>query len=169
MIKEEVILHRLNIQKLGEQKYFQIELPKDTDHIIGIETGVFRYTSGSFAFFGGSLINDPGGDPIDPSFKVSYNDPVGRLTLQTTEGIIYQEEVKKEDKNCKWADFTQTLNEGFFDQYSHGRRRFEDSIMIKTCLPMIEGYYKDTWGVHYSYHVEYDLLIYIWIEKNFSK
>jgi hypothetical protein len=169
MIKEEVIIHRDHIQKSGEQKYFQIDLPKDTFQIIGIETGVFRYTSGTVAPYGGIPINDPGGDPIDPAFKVSYNDPIGKLTLQTTEGLIYQGEVRQEDKNSKWADFSQVLNDGFFDQYSHGKKRYEDSINIKTCIPMIEGDYKDSWALHYNYHIEYELLVYIWIEKSLSK
>src|SRR5688572_26902766 len=115
MIREEVILHKEYIKKFGEQKYFQIDLPKDTSHIIGIETGVFRYSTGSFAYYTGTPI-DPPNDPTDPSFKISYNDPIGRITLQTMEGIIYQGEVRQEDKNSKWADFSQILNEDIFDQ-----------------------------------------------------
>ena len=175
MIKEEVILHRELIQKLGEQKYFQIELPKDIKGIIGIETGVFRYVSGETqsgytASYGAHPASDPDNDPLDPSFKISFNDPVGRLTLQAQEspGIIYQKEVRQTDKNWKWADFTQQFYDGFFDQYSHDRKRYEDVVILDLCTPTIEGHYKDSWGEHYSYHVEYELHIYIWIEKKYK-
>ena len=168
MTREEVIVYKEYIKKFGEQKYFQIDLPKDTGHIIGIETGAFRYSTGPFANYTGTLI-DPSDDPTDPSFKISYNDPIGRLTLQTTEGVIYQGEVMQEDKNSKWADFSQILNEGFFDAYSHGRKRHEDSISVKTCIPIIEGHYKDSWASHYNHHIEYGLLIYIWTEKTILK
>jgi hypothetical protein len=170
MIKEEVIVHRERIQKLGEQKYFQIELPRDVKRIIGIETGAFRYASGQITSFGGNPAEDPQDDPLDYLFKISFNDPIGRLTLQTQEspGIIYQGEVRQTDKNWYWADFTQALYEGFFDQYSHDRKRYEDVVTCDLCTTAIEGHYKDSWGEHYSYHVEYDLLIYIWIEKKYE-
>lgn len=175
MIKEEVILHREAIKKLGEQKYFQIQLPNDIERIIGVETGVFRFVSGETdsgytANFGGHPASDPDGDPIDSSFKISFNDPIGNLTLQATEnpGIIYQKEIRQTDKNSRWADFTQWVNEGFFDQYTHDRKRYEDVVISNLCTPILEGFYKDSWGDHYSYHVEYELLIYIWIEKKFK-
>lgn len=175
MIKEEAILHRELINKLGEQKYFQIHLPKDIERIIGVETGVFRYASGETetglnANFGGHHASDPEIDPIDPSFKISFNDPIGNLTLQATEnpGIIYQKEVRQTDRNSKWADFTQSVNDEFFDQYSHDRKRYEDVVISNICTPILEGFYKDCWGDHYSYHVQYQLLIYIWIEKKFK-
>ena len=175
MIKEEVILHREAIKKLGEQKYFQIQLPKDIERIIGVETGVFRYASGETeiglaANFGGHPASDPDFDLLDPPFKISFNDPIGSLTLQTTEnpGIIYQKEVWQTDKNSKWTDFTQLLNDDFFGQYSHDRKRYEDVVISNLCTPMLEGFYKDSWGDHYSYHVEYELLIYLWIEKKFK-
>jgi hypothetical protein len=166
MMKEEIIRHREYIEKLGQQKYFQIELPFDVKRIIGIETGVFRYAS-NIALFGGNLAEDPASDPIEPQFKIGFNDPVGSLVLQTTDkpGIIYQGEIRQTDFNCKWADFTMGLYADLFDQFSHDRKRYEDVIITDLCTPRINGYYKDCWGEHYSYQVEYELLIYLWIEK----
>lgn len=166
MIREEIILHREYIEKLGQQKHFQLELPIDVKKIIGIETGVFRYGS-SMALFGGNPAEDPQSDPLDPLFKISFNDVVGKLTLQTQDfpGVIYQSDVRQTDKNTKWADFTQTLYDGLFDQFSHDRKRHENTIAIDLCKQSIEGFYKDCWGEHDSSHVEYELLIYLWIEK----
>jgi hypothetical protein len=166
MIREEIILHREYIEKLGQQKHFQVKLPIDVKRIIGIETGVFRYAS-SNSIFGGNPAEDPQSDPLDPLFKISFNDPIGKLTLQTQDfpGIIYQADVRQTEKNFKWADFTQTLYDGLFDQYSHDKNRFENTIAVDLCKQVIEGHYRDSWGEHQSYHIEYELLIYLWIEK----
>ncbi len=176
MINEEVIIHREYIQKLGEQKYFQIALPVDTKKIIGIETGTFRYSSGAtqsgfIAYFGGNPIIEPPDDPLDPPFKIGCNDVIGRLSLQTQEypGAFFQSEVRQKDKNWKWADFTPELNPAVFDQYSHDRKRYEANVKVDICTPTIEGHYKDSWAAHYNYHIVYDLLIYIWIEKVSTK
>jgi hypothetical protein len=166
MMKEEIILHREYIQKLGQQKHFQIELPFDIKRIIGIETGVFRYATG-IALYGGNPAEEPASDPIEQLFKISYNDPVGSLTLHTSDkpGIIYQGEIKQTDFSSKWADYSMGLYGDLFDQFSHDRKRYEDVFIADLCTPRINGYYKDCWGEHYSYHVEYELLIYLWIEK----
>jgi len=166
MMKEEIILHREYITKLGEQKYFQIELPQDINKIIGIETGVFRYGTTN-ALYGGNPAEYAGSDPLDPLFEIVFNDPIGSLSLQAQDhpGIIYQGVARQEDWNWKWADFTQALYNGIFDQYSHDRKRHEDIILTDFCTTKITGHYKDSWGSHYSNHVEYDLLIYLWIER----
>ena len=166
MIREEIILHREYIQKLGEQRHFKMALPQDVKRIIGIETGVFRYAS-SNALFGGNAAEDPQSDPLDPIFKISFNDPVGRLTLQTQNfpGTIYQSDIRQTEKNWRHVDFTQTLYDGLFDQFSHDGKRHENTILIDLCKQDVEGFYKDCWGEHQGYHVEYELLIYLWIEK----
>ncbi|MGC4036078.1 MAG: hypothetical protein QM764_08955 [Chitinophagaceae bacterium] len=176
MNKEEVIIHKLNVTRLLQPLYFQVTLPADTERIIGIETGAFRKRSGVtasdlYAYFGseGSFSEfEYDGTIITPTlFTIKKTDTIGRLTLYSpaSKDVFYQEEVKQEDSAFKFADFTQFGIETF-GQWSHNTKRYETNISVKNCSPVIEGYYKDSWGFLYNYHVIYELNIYIWIKKD---
>jgi hypothetical protein len=173
VIKEEVIIHTENIQRLFQSAYFQIRLPKDTDRIIGIETGAIRKISGATSSGMEAYLNDynnarhagPGID-YDDLFTITKTETIGRLTLHSpaSTDIFFQDEVRQQDISPKYADFSQYTE--LFNQWTHGRKRYETDVKVKNCSPVIEGHFTDSWGKFYNYHVIYQLNIYIWIEKN---
>ena len=164
MINEEVIIHSVEIKKLPEQKYFQVQLPADTKRIIGVETGAFRKMTGQNAFYS-SIVYDPPDDPILPLFRINRNETIGRLTLHSSSlsKPFYHDEVRQQDTNWKYGDFT--FDDPAFGQWSHDRKRYEVNVDMQDCSPVIECHYRDRWGMFWNCHVEYQLNIYIWIEK----
>lgn len=169
MTREEAIVHSIEINRMGQSNYFQVELPSDTTRIIGVETSAIRKESGETSSellfpFGAYLPIDPI-DDVDPPFVIHKTETIGRLTLQSpdTGGIFFQDDVKQKDISSKYADFTQYP--AVFDQWSHDRKRHETSIKVSSCSKLVEGHFKDSWGALYNYHVIYQFNIYIWIEK----
>ncbi len=169
MIREEAILYSTDIIRYGQSCYFQVELPSDTQKIIGVEVTAIRKSSGAtssdmFFFFGSFEPNVPVAE-IDSLFKILKTETIGRLTLHIPEtgGVFYQDDIRQKDISSKYADFTQYPVQ--FGQWSHDRKRYETNINVSTCSKLVEGHFKDTWGALYSYHVIYQLNIYIWIEK----
>jgi hypothetical protein len=160
MVKQEVILHTEIIERLGQVKYFQIDLPRDVEKIIGVESGGFR-ESASAAPGDYSIA----GDPIDPLFRIARVETIGRLTLQISDSanIFFQEEVRQKNVSAKYGDYTQGPDA--FDQWSHDSKRHESEVNIRGCSPVIEGQFKDSWGLLENADVHYHLNIYIWIEK----
>ena len=167
MIKQEAIVHTERIRRLGDQRYFQINLPEDTDKITGIELSAFRTSSDGTSGSGVLLLRRYAPEPThDPLFTIDKNVIIGRLTLQSLSkaGIFFQDEVRQKDANWKWADYAALYPS--FDQWTHTAKRHEVEVAVAPCTPVIEGYYKDSWGVQSGYNIEYELNIYIWIEKN---
>ena len=169
MTREEAIVHTIEINRLGQSSYFQVELPSDTTKIIGVETSAIRKASGAsssdlFFYFGSFTPIIPIAD-VDPPFVIHKTETVGILTLQSpdTGGIFFQGDVRQKDISSKYADFTQYP--AVFGQWSHDRKRHETSINVSSCSKLVEGHFKDTWGALYSYHVIYQFNIYIWVEK----
>lgn len=144
--------------------YFQIALPADASRITGVQTAATRFSDSppvtTFSLF---VSVPPPVATIDPLFIIEKNHTIGRLTLQTPGGIFYQEDVRQEDWNTNQADFMKT--DLFLPQVELGRRYAKNTISITACSPVIEGFYKDSWGVFDTLSIGYTLSIYIWIEK----
>jgi hypothetical protein len=158
MIIQEVITHRLLIERMGERRHFQISLPRDTSRIIGVEYGTLEKD--------GVIL--PGGGPvpaISDYFKVKASKIIGRLTLKTTsaEGLFFQGDLV-EDRNS-------TLHEivaGVAWQpkpWTHGSKREETSFLINTPMRFVDGMFEDRYGIGEYQILTYQLGLFLWIEK----
>lgn len=161
-MREEVIVHKEYFDRLGQLKYFQIEILRDTESIIGVEVGAIRQGS-TETISPFRMPGDP--DPVEEIFRIENADTIGRLSLQisATTDVFFQCEVRQSDVSSKWADFT--LYPDVFGQWSHDRKRYETEVNVKNCSPLIEASFKDSWGRFEEKDVYYWLIIYIWIEK----
>ncbi|MBS1577392.1 MAG: hypothetical protein JST09_18995 [Bacteroidetes bacterium] len=161
MIKEEAIVQTLSGNRIGEIKDVQIQLPNDTKSIIGLEYG-------AIGFSGVPLPNpfrEVGPEETDPSFIISANKVIGKLSLQSAgnESLFYQGNLI-EDRNAY-------LNEGIATvlwqpaQWSHSRKREELAFNIESNASFIEGFFQDSWGKDEYESLSYSLHLYLWIEK----
>jgi hypothetical protein len=101
----------------------------------------------------------------DPLFTIKNNEKVGMLSLQSPDktDIFLQAEVFREDGNLGFADFLyRSVETG---EWMRGKKRFSTDVLITTASPILEAYYKDSWGDFYGSDVSYQLNIYVWIEK----
>lgn len=164
MMQEEVIVTNLSITKPGEVKNFQIRLPHDTSRIIGVEFGAIRTF---YAEIGDYVDPEWWAFPNtnDPLFQVKPNKTFGEFTLQTlgVENIFYRDELKNKDSNIFWADFSKpALNQ--FQEWTHFNRK-EEVVVDVDGNTIVEGCYKDRWGIINTLIVRYTLHFYLWIEK----
>lgn len=164
MMKEEVIVTRIAITSPGEVRNFQVNLPADTRRIIGVELGAFR------AFYAQTgNYYDPEwwsfSNANDPLFQVKPSKTVGDCTLQTPgiENIFFRGEMKDKDSNVFWTDFTRPLMNQF-SEWTHSRRREAMELNVDG-NSIVEGCFKDQWGVLNALFVSYTFHIYLWIEK----
>lgn len=124
-----------------------------------------------FASGTGSCGNEPPPPPpptlvdYDPLFTISNNEKAGKISLQSPDrtDLFFQAEIFREDRNINFGDFTySTISIG---EWIKGRKRVATDILITTKSPILEAYYKDSWGQYYNRDVSYQLNIYVWIEK----
>jgi hypothetical protein len=124
-----------------------------------------------FASGTGSCGNEPPPPPPPPQaeydqlFRINNNEKAGKLSLQSPDitDIFFQAEIFREDKNINYADFSYSPLE--IGEWIRGRKRISTDVLIRTVSPILEAYYKDSWGEFYGRDVSYQLNIYIWIEK----
>lgn len=101
----------------------------------------------------------------DPLFMIVQNERAGTLSLQSPDvtDIFLQCEAWRQDKNINYGDFSY---EGQMQgEWLKGRKRISTDVSITTASPILEAYYKDSWGLYYNKDVSYGLNIFIWYEK----
>ena len=131
-----------------------------------VDTQHSFYASGS-----GSCDNAPPPPPppavvqYDQLFRINNNEKAGKLSLQSPDktDIFYQAEVYREDRNINFGDFTYCPLE--IGEWKRGRKKIATEILMGTASPILEAYYKDTWGVFYGKDISYQLNIFVWMEK----
>jgi hypothetical protein len=124
-----------------------------------------------FASGSGSCGNEPPPPPppttieYDQLFRINNNEKAGKLSLQSPDitDIFFQSEVFREDRNINFGDFTYSPIE--IGEWIRGRKRIGTDVLITTGSPIVEAYYKDSWGMFYNRDVSYQLNIYLWMEK----
>ncbi|TMI89758.1 MAG: hypothetical protein E6H08_16005 [Bacteroidetes bacterium] len=124
-----------------------------------------------FASAIGSCGNEPPPPPppaqpeYDQLFRINNNEKAGKLSLQSPDitDIFFQAEIFREDRNINYADFSYSPLE--IGEWIRGRKRIASDVLIGTVSPILEAYYKDSWGEFYGRDVSYQLNIYVWIEK----
>ena len=107
--------------------------------------------------------------PVQPQydllFRVNNNEKAGKLSLQSPDetDIFFQTDVFREDRNINFGDFSYSPIE--IGEWIRGRKRIATDVLITTASPILEAYYKDSWGEFYGRDISYQLNIYVWIEK----
>lgn len=101
----------------------------------------------------------------DPLFTIVNHERAGVLSLQSPDAtdIFYQCEAWRQDKNINYGDFS--FPDDVQGEWLKGRKRNANEVAIATASPILEAYYKDSWGVYYNKDVSYGLNIFIWYEK----
>lgn len=103
----------------------------------------------------------------DPLFTIKNNEKIGIVSLQSPDAtdIFFQCEAFREDKNIGFGDYT--MSGEVNGEWLRGKKRLATEIVIETQSPILEAYYKDTWGEYYGKDLNYQFNIIIWYEKNF--
>ena len=170
MMKEGVIITKINIKRQGERKHFQIKLPKDTKFIIGIEYGgrlISRSEAIKFvaAPQAASAMELPPTGTVDERSKTFFkrNQLIGELKLQSSEesNWFYSTDVFGADANLKYGDFS---NARFnVNDYTHGNKRSEEIVKVDAESTIIQGWYLDALGKTLKVDINYEVTIYVWI------
>jgi hypothetical protein len=170
ILKEQVIVEVVEIEKPGEYKNFQIELPKNTKQIIGVETGI-KIVSTAASSSGvivevaeRTLRRYPDPTEYDTAFEIKKNPVAGILTLQSLckENIFSRNDVYDYDRNIAYADFSFS---GAVKHWTHCKRREELAVNVDGKSRVVEGYYKDLLGRAGLLVVKYNVYVSLWIEK----
>lgn len=101
----------------------------------------------------------------DPLFKIVRNERAGVLSLQSPDAtdIFYQCDAWRADNNINYGDFS--MPEELPGEWLKGRQRIAPEVSITTASPIIEAYYKDSWGIYYDQDISYGLNIFLWFEN----
>jgi hypothetical protein len=101
----------------------------------------------------------------DPLFTILRNERAGVLSLQSPDAtdIFYQCDAWRMDNNINYGDFT--LKDEMAGEWLKGQNRIAPEVLITTASPILEAYYKDSWGVYYDKDLSYGLNIFIWFEN----
>jgi len=178
---QDVIIQQLNITKLGEQHYFQINVPRSAEAIVGVEVG---------AFINQSLIGQNNTAPN--RFFIKRNRVIGEVRLQMPNqaNFFYSSEIVSEDKNIATDDIPsfRSTNNGRISyrrslnnpppppprilnnplksfQHTHGYRKELDEIL--TCNErIIYGCYKDIIAKSTQVDLNYTIHVYIWYQED---
>jgi len=96
---------------------------------------------------------------------VQPNKSIGRLSLQSpgSESVFFE--------NTLLDNRNQVLNEGISSislqpfEWTHSRKREEISFSVDNNTRFIEGFFQDSFGVDEYESLQYNLHLYLWIEK----
>ena len=183
-MKERVIIKRVRITKKGELQYFQIRLPRDAEHIIGIETGLSRTGKGFSEFVrdGGYRaapaqavaaavpaikVPVPVPAPVNRGFPIRFRRDalIGELKLQSLEkaNVFFSEDVFESDQNIGFADYSATR---FLSPsaWTHELHRFEEKVVVDGVTTLIGGYFRDRIGERFKTNLSYQVNVYAWYE-----
>jgi hypothetical protein len=156
MMKEQVIIQTISINKRSQQNFFQVKLPRDTHKIIGIETGL-------------NVLNVPGYfiPAKELSKLIRRNNLMGvvQLRANTKPDVFYSKEIFERDMNIG-ADEIKNIPTPQVDEWKEreislmatallisltghtAAKREEDPLDICGCT-VINGQYKDAIGEYF--------------------
>ena len=102
---------------------------------------------------------------FDPLFRIVRSERAGVLSLQSPDAtdIFYQCDAWRRDANTGYGDFSFSGEES--REWTGGRKRLAPEVQITTASPILEAYYKDSWGAYYGRDLEYGLNIFVWFEE----
>lgn len=156
MNRESVIITSIAITQPGQVKLFQVKIPREVEHIIGIEMGM-QWRQGSEL----PAVSGPQTDLMPLAFQ--QNVLVGELKLQSYERarIFYAGELLL-NRNMAYADFTQK----WFSPkvYSHQHESHAEEIKVSGRTTLIQGVYRDQLNNSNIYSYRYNVNVYVWTE-----
>lgn len=159
MIRQEVIVHKLFIDRFRQVVAFQVRLPKDTSRIIGLEYNARKI----YYEPEGSILREAPAPEGDNSFLLMPNKTIGQLSLGNFNcaGLFYQGDLI-ENRNAEHLERIASL------QYTASpwiQSTKSEEICFCVTGNTIEALFKDTYGVEEYEYLEYELSLYFWIEK----
>lgn len=164
MMYEQAIVITRKISTAGQHDYFQVVLPKDVTHLIGIE-------------YGFSLLPEPrpretDDDPrlmavpvSNEAFEVKWNYYLGNLTLMVPgcENVFFQEDVYM-DKNFKLGEIVAPVIWPV-TAMNFAAKHHEYTFRVAKSSQLLEGIYRDAYRNDPGNFFPYILRIYLWTEK----
>jgi len=156
MIYEQVIITRLTIDRPKQVRMFQVKLPRQTETVIGVETGL-RWLNGV---------------PVEPPHEIlpwklptdiQRNTYIGDLKLQSTEpgNIFFAADIVLNNNNA-YADFTSEYLVP--KNYTNQLKTEEDKVMIGGKSTVLFGCYKDNLADIVTTPFKYFVTVYVWIK-----
>lgn len=177
MMKEQVIITKVNIRLQGERKHFQIKLPNNTKYIIGVEYGGRLLSKSEAGVVEVAPMDTPKAEPayeglvkLESVGKESKtrtlfrrNQLIGELKLQSCEEAnwFYSTDVYANDTNLSYGDFSSV---GFLaNDFTHGNKRTEEIVKIDVESTVVQGWYLDAFGKSQKTDIRYEVTVYVWI------
>ena len=159
MTREEVIVHRLFIERAGQVTAFQVRLPKDTSRIIGLEYNARKIYGEPEDI----IIHEGGAYTGGASFVVKSNKTIGQLSLGNFNcaGLFYQGDLI-ENRNAAHLEGIASLQYTASPWIQSTKR---EEICFCVTGHTIEALFKDSYGAGEYDYLEYELSLYFWIEK----
>ena len=157
---QDVKIQRIHIRKKGERHYFQMNLPRQAERIVGIELGAFFKTA----------IKKRRYQKFDYLLGVKRNRVCGEMQLQTTgrsnfffTGQLIQEDIN--DRFTVMSPYEAKVLPMLWNStsFSSGRRKELDQVLIEN-EKIIYGCYKDGLGIEQEKDFEYTVMLYVWFE-----
>lgn len=156
MNRESVIIQTLDITSPAQVKFFQIKVPREVDHIVGIELGM-NWTA-EYPLPGN------GGNDWHLPLTMRSNLVAGDLKLQSYEqaNIFYAGELCL-NRNMDYGDFT---SQWLVPRpYTHQLESFEEEIRVPGRTTLIQGVYRDTLHTYGLAGYKYTAKIYVWTQS----
>lgn len=157
MNRESVIIKTLDIKTPAQASLFQIRIPREVEHIIGVEMGL-NWISAYPSMEGG------GGPQWRLPMLVKSNLVVGELKLQSFEkaNVFYSGELAI-PRNLDYGDFTYKW---FTPRpYTHQLEAHEEPVMVPGSTTLINGVFKDTLYSYGMMEYHYTVKIYVWTQS----
>ena len=157
---QDVKIQRLHIRKQGERHYFQMNIPRQAERIVGIELGGFFRT----------IMTVRSSQKSDYLLSVHRNRVCGEMQLQITgrAGFCFTGQLVQEDVNDRFTVMSpyeakvlpMLWNSTSFS--SGGRKELDEVLIVNE--KVIYGCYKDVVGKAEMKDHEYTVLVYVWFE-----
>ena len=160
MKRERLVIETFIIDKPKQVKIFEVRIPREVEHIIGVELG-FNLTEGT-------IHEDPAGGSAglgwDIPLRFKRNICVGELRMQSFSkaNLFYAGEIKL-DKNIDYGDFASQ----FFPpkEYTHQAHSGEVKIKLTSKNRLIRTIYRDKLSEGIAGGYKYVVRLYLWVLK----
>lgn len=172
--------HRLRIHRAGEIRYFQIQLPLDTQSITGIQFSehlshpLINPLAGPDATGGGAPRPDGEGLPLPPrergplaDFRYPRSPLLGELRLQSLEKAdLFYREYLYLDALSGWGDFSANA---FWKPAppTHQNKRTVDPVLVDGATTLVQGMYLDALAKNGWSEPPYTLDLYLRLQLSY--
>lgn len=155
MKRQRVLVASFIIGNPKQVKLFQLRLPRISENVIGIETGM-RWLEGNFP---ATIISPVWKLPIE----VKRNIVLGDLKIQSSgmENIFYATDLLV-NQNFGQADFTTAFWPA--KENSHKCNSFEEVVKINCESTILQAMYTDKFWEQQTIPYKYRVSVYVWVE-----